>query len=145
MRASFLLSLLFLLVVPTHALGQTSGGSPQTNKGQVPDQLPQGSSQAIHLSDHLGVTDAVKVKMQTRLSAGASDELYIFDNKGELQKQIPLTHSALEKYPSVVDLVRSNSSPISGCTDPKSLPPPPPGCVICSSGRVVCAKGFKKD
>jgi hypothetical protein len=89
------------------------------------------------------VSTEAAIKMENKLREGENNRVYVFNRLGGSVEQVPLTSNMLERYPSLIDLLKSSSSPISHCEDPKPLPPPPPGCVVCKSGKIVCAKGFK--
>lgn len=136
MFARLRLVFLMLILGSWQLLGQTANtaGLPQSDNGQVPQSR-------VHT---LALSHAAKDKIQSKLSEGADNELYVFNRNGETDKQIPLSGTTLESHPSLIDLLKSTSSPISNCRDPEPAPPPPPGCVLCSSGKIVCAKGFKE-
>jgi hypothetical protein len=90
--------------------------------------------------------DKIIQKMNTD-SDGHQSSLFVFDHGGRLEKQIPFPNSDVGKYKSLDDYLKSTGkpkpTPISSCEEPKPTSPPPQ-CVICKSGQVICSDA-KKD
>jgi hypothetical protein len=85
--------------------------------------------------------DKIVKKMAARPTVQGS-ALFLFDKDGQLEKRIVFPQSALDKYKSLEDFVKSKDkpkpTPISSCESPKPTPPPPE-CVICKNGHIVCS------
>ena len=84
-----------------------------------------------------GAHDAIVARMSKDFEA-TPNSLFIFDKKGKLKETVPLPTSEYGKYKSLEDLLKgSSATPISSCDEPKPTPPPPK-CVVCKSGNVIC-------
>lgn len=84
----------------------------------------------------------VQAKIGDKLQQSSRDDLMLFDKDGVLEKKTALnTDLSVDSYKSLPDLLNSNKSPIDDCKKP--TPTPPPGCVVCGDGRIVCSKAFR--
>ena len=79
----------------------------------------------------------VQEKIQKALAAAPKNSVIVFDSQGNnLNKGVTLTEDQLRTYDSLKSYVRKNSSEVDGCNNPTPVPPPP--CVLCDNGRIVC-------
>jgi hypothetical protein len=66
------------------------------------------------------------------------DSVFVFDNEGNPKRSVKLTGKDRETYQSLERFVQSSEkSPVDSCKHPTSVPPPP--CVLCDNGEVVCS------
>lgn len=84
-------------------------------------------------------------KIQKALSESPGNKVTVFNREGEETAGATVSKGQAEKYNSLHDFLQSDKeSPAQSCSDP--VPTPPPPCIICSSGEVVCSKvSFSRD
>ena len=101
------------------------------------------------------ITPEAKAKITEKLDSATQNSLVVFNHSGEQTSEVPLG-KASTKFDSLSDYVytvhnkavqtsnsevtEAHSQPIATCVDPKALPDPPPTCVICKDGTVLCTK-----
>lgn len=76
------------------------------------------------------------------IEGAPKNSMLFFNPKGEHTHSLELSRNKTEGHNSLLDLLRSPDSPAKSCKDPTPTPPPP--CVICSTGEVVCSKASFK-
>jgi hypothetical protein len=84
-----------------------------------------------------------QTKMYDKMQRSSSDKLILFDRRGTFEESFDLDPSAAKYYGHLQDLLKSNKSPIGTCKKP--TPTPPPGCVVCEDGHIICSKAFQKS
>jgi len=81
--------------------------------------------------------NSVQDKIRAKLSASAPGKILAFDAEGNEVDSKSVSETKSHKYESFSDLLVSHDSPVS-CEAPITPTPPPP-CVICKSGQVLCS------
>ncbi|MBZ5615903.1 MAG: hypothetical protein LAO23_18000 [Acidobacteriia bacterium] len=78
---------------------------------------------------------------QQRISkavAANPDYVLVFDNEGNVEKSVKLTERD-KTYESLERFVQfSKKSPVDSCKHPSPVPPPP--CILCDNGEIVCSE-----
>jgi hypothetical protein len=81
---------------------------------------------------------AVQEKIQKALSESPGNKVAVFNRAGDETASTTVSKSKARNYNSLQEFLKSDDSPAKSCNDP--VPTPPPPCIICSSGEVVCSK-----
>jgi hypothetical protein len=82
-------------------------------------------------------------KIKEKLSESSAGKVLFFNEEGHTTDSVTVTKGQTDRYRSLGDFLKSNESPISSCKHPTPTPPPP--CILCDDGRVVCSTAaFKK-
>jgi hypothetical protein len=82
---------------------------------------------------------AAQEKIQKALSASPGDKVLVFNGGGDITTGATVSKDQAQKYNSLGEFLKTDEdSPAKSCSDP--VPTPPPPCIICSSGEVVCSK-----
>ncbi len=67
------------------------------------------------------------------------DKVLVFDGEGNTKESVTPTESDRATYDSLERFVQSSrKSPVDSCHNPTAVPPPP--CILCDNGRIVCSK-----
>jgi hypothetical protein len=104
-------------------------------------------SMIVMVSGLLSFTETKKLSpsaqaaVSKKLSDSSSSELFAFDKDGSVQTTYSLDSTQLQNYDTLSDLLKSKKSPVPDCKDP--TPTPPPGCVNCGNGRIICNRSAK--
>ncbi len=102
----------------------------------------QTSTETAVASDKVGFSDDVQATVKKALSDSSKADIYVFQKNGKPTESFKLNSTeirAAEKNPA--RLLASEASPVKTCKNP--TPTPPPGCVVCSSGDIICSKSFQ--
>jgi hypothetical protein len=81
---------------------------------------------------------SVQEKIQKTLDESPGNKVFVFNAAGDETGSTTVSKSKAGTYGSLPDFLKSDNSPAKSCKDP--VPTPPPPCIICSSGQVVCSK-----
>ena len=94
----------------------------------------------------------VKASIESQLELANKNSILVFDKNGNHPTEIPVLQEWRQFSRSLKDYVNhiSNANrnayssnrelgPIASCEEPKALKPPPP-CVLCKDGRIICSK-----
>jgi hypothetical protein len=81
---------------------------------------------------------SVQGKIQKTLDENPGDKVMVFNAEGDETGSTTVSKNKAGTYASLSDFARSGDSPAKRCKDP--VPTPPPPCIICSNGQVVCSK-----
>jgi hypothetical protein len=81
---------------------------------------------------------AAQEKIQKMLNESPGNRVMVFDEAGDETASTTVDKKRAGNYGSLTDFIKSDDSPAKSCKDP--VPTPPPPCIICSSGQVVCSK-----
>jgi hypothetical protein len=81
---------------------------------------------------------AVQDKIQMTMEKSPQNSVTVYDKSGNETGSVTVNKSKAQKYGSLADFLKSDESPAKSCKDP--VPTPPPPCIICNDGQVVCAK-----
>jgi hypothetical protein len=88
-----------------------------------------------------GSRNEVSEKAQQRISkavAAHPDSVFVFDNDGNIKRSVRLTEKDRDAYSSLERFAQSSErSPVDSCNHPTPVPPPP--CVLCGNGEIVCS------
>jgi len=81
---------------------------------------------------------AAQEKIQKTLKESPGNSVLVFNKAGDETAPATVVKDKAANYGSLADFLKSDDSPAKNCIDP--VPTPPPPCIICSSGQVVCSK-----
>lgn len=85
------------------------------------------------------LSKAAQEKIEKALSESPRNKVTVFNHAGDETAGVTINQGQAQKYSSLQDFLKSDDeSPAKSCNDP--VPTPPPPCIICSSGQVVCSK-----
>jgi hypothetical protein len=116
-RSCFLLCALFSLTLcPLFLLTESAGA--QSKQYELPKTAQQ--------------------KIQKMLDESPGNWVLVFNKAGDETASATVGKTKAANYDSLADFLKSGDSPAKSCIDP--VPTPPPPCIICSSGQVVCSK-----
>ena len=100
----------------------------------------------VELAERVELSDQVQQRVKAKLAQSSDQDVYVFDREGAVTKSFKLSKAATTPQ-SIPILLKSSASPVKDCKKP--VPTPPPGCVVCESGKFVCSKKLqdpqKKD
>ena len=100
------------------------------------------------------ITPEAKAKITEKLDSATQNSLVVFNHSGEQTSEVPLGKAStrFDSLTDYVDAIRykagetsksgittGHSQPIATCIDPKALDPPPT-CVVCKDGSILCTK-----
>lgn len=100
------------------------------------------------------ITPEAKAKITDKLDSATQDSIVVFTHNGDPTSQVPLgkvstKFDSLADYVHVVrkqaletsdsEITKGHSQPVAACAEPKALDPPPT-CVVCKDGTVLCTK-----
>lgn len=102
------------------------------------------------------LSSSTKMKITNQLNESDRHSVSVFTKAGDETANIPLDTTRSTYFHSLRDYVvsvqsdeekegrsdtklRTDAKPIATCKDPQALEPPPP-CVICKDGRILCSK-----
>jgi len=83
-----------------------------------------------------------KQKIEQKLANEPKDHLVSFTEGGKYLTSVQLKPEDTRNYNDLVEFLKNKTPPVSECKNPEPAPPPP--CVICDGGRVICTKAFTK-
>jgi hypothetical protein len=86
---------------------------------------------------------AAQDKIEKKMTDTPSGQVLVFSGGGAAKESKTINNKDLAGYNSLSDFLKSNDSPIANCKHP--VPTPPPPCIICESGEIVCATAFRQN
>jgi hypothetical protein len=98
--------------------------------------LPQATKEQTKPRKQL--SESAKKRILERLTREDRNSISVFNLEGQFQKNVRVIEGEeLPRYASLEDFVVKNN-PVDTCKNP--VPAPPPPCVICDDGTVLCSK-----
>jgi hypothetical protein len=88
------------------------------------------------------LSQAAQDKIKQKMSESPAGRVLVFNEEGKVTDSVTVTVTKrqIEKYQSLSDFLKSDDSPVDSCKNP--VPTPPPPCILCDNGRVVCSNAF---
>src|ERR1035437_3143399 len=83
------------------------------------------------------VDKSIKKKIQQRLAIYDMNSVVVFHQDGEFQKRVWVSQGRLKDNESLAQFLKTD--PITTCKEPKPIPNPPPQCVVCKNGPIICS------
>lgn len=103
--------------------------------------VAQATKHTADVPDKMELSDAVQQRIEKTLEQSSKQDVLVFNKAGSLQGTFKIDeHSAQQ---SLADMLKSGKSPAKECKKP--VPTPPPGCVVCDSGLIVCSKKLQES
>jgi hypothetical protein len=82
-----------------------------------------------------------QAKITDKLQQSSDNKLIVFNHAGTVEDNFNLDQKTVDRYGSLKELLNSNKNPVSSCKNP--TPTPPPGCVICDNGWIICSAAYQ--
>lgn len=84
-------------------------------------------------------SEEAQQKMTRTIESKPPNSVLSFNTKGDLLMTVAPTSDEIKTYKSLSEFVsRSKKSPEDSCNNPSPVPPPP--CIRCDNGHIVCSK-----
>ena len=99
------------------------------------------TNHSVELSERVELSDQVQQRIKTKLAHSSEQDVYVFDREGTVKQRFEMNPAAAAPQ-SLSVLMKSSDSPVKDCK--KAVPTPPPGCIVCESGQVVCSKKLQE-